>query len=618
MNTFAANLLMLAGPEERDVCILCKANAQGSTAEPAAVQPLAQWAGPASTDTIGLVTTFAPTTASAALGLLMGTKWASTSLTYSFPTSPEDYAYTGEAEDNFAVANAAQQSAVLKVFGMISAATALTFSAAAPGDGLLRFARSDAPPTAWAYYPDGDNEQGGDVWFNMSNGHFDSPQIGNYAFHAALHEIGHALGLKHPHEAAGAFRSVGGTNNSMAYSVMSYASYAGARATGYTNAYGGYAQSLMINDILALQQLYGANYDHNAGDTTYRWDPVTGEFRIDDVEQGAPASNTIFMTVWDGGGTDTYDFSNYTTNLKISLLPGAWSTVSTNQLAVLGGTKRPPGNIANAKLFENDPRALVENAVGGTGNDKMTGNNAANLLQGGAGNDSLAGGNGADTLDGGTGVDTLNGGSGFDWASYLTSEAGVIAHLSNTTTRSGDAVGDRYLGIEGLIGSHHADTLSGSSAANGLDGADGNDLLMGLSGADALDGGAGDDTLVGGAGADRLTGGSGADVFRFTLTVESGKTATSRDLILDFSDIDDLIDLSLIDANTSASGNQAFTLLAEGATFTAAGQLTYRTTSQADGTEITLVEANINANVAADFSIALVGVLSLSDAQFIL
>ena len=132
---------------------------------------------------------------------------------------------------------------------------------------------------------------------------------------------------------------------------------------------------------------------------------------INGVGQGAPGGNKIFQTIWDGNGVDTYDFSNYATNLSVDLRAGGWTTVSAAQLADLGGQTAPgahmaAGNIANAWLYNNDTRSLIENAIGGSGNDSIIGNQANNVLTGGAGNDVLYGLAGNDTLDGGLGSDT--------------------------------------------------------------------------------------------------------------------------------------------------------------------------------------------------------------------
>ena len=178
---------------------------------------------------------------------------------------------------------------------------------------------------------------------------------------------------------------------------MSYRSYTGESTSGYTNGAFGYPQTLMMYDIAAIQYMYGANFNFNAGNTVYKWSPTTGQEFINGVAQTAPGGNTIFMTIWDGGGNDTYDFSNYTTSLKIDLQPGSWTTASTGQLADLGNGHVAIGNIANALLYQNNPTSLIENAIGGSGNDTVTGYTANNALTGGAGNDTIDGLSGTDT-----------------------------------------------------------------------------------------------------------------------------------------------------------------------------------------------------------------------------
>jgi serralysin len=93
------------------------------------------------------------------------------------------------------------------------------------------------------------------------------------------------------------------------------------------------------------------------------------------------------MTIWDGGGTDTYDLSNYSTGVTIDLRPGEWTSTSAVQLANLGNGNMARGNVANALLFGGDTRSLIENAVGGAGNDTLIANQAVNRLTGGAGSD---------------------------------------------------------------------------------------------------------------------------------------------------------------------------------------------------------------------------------------
>ncbi len=151
---------------------------------------------------------------------------------------------------------------------------------------------------------------------------------------------------------------------------------------------------------------------------------------------------------------------------------------------------------------------------GGAGDDTLDGGSGDDTFYGGAGNDTLLGGSGAgaDTLIGGAGADILDGGAGSDdTASYAGSSAGVSVDLQAGTASGGDAAGDSLSGIDNLIGSDFADTLTGDTGANSLDGGAGNDTLSSGGGNDTLDGGAGDDTLDGGAGNDTLDGGLGAD-----------------------------------------------------------------------------------------------------------
>src|SRR5262249_13642559 len=166
-----------------------------------------------------------------------------------------------------------------------------------PTHGELRYAESNAPSTAWGYYPS-TSAAGGDVWFNNSSHYYDSPAKGNYAWLTMMHETGHAMGLKHPQDAIGSFGAMPVDHDSLEYSVMSYRSYIGASTTGgYTNSTASYPQTLMMFDIAALQKLYGANYGTNAGDTVYSWSPTTGQEYVNGASQGALAGNRIFMTL---------------------------------------------------------------------------------------------------------------------------------------------------------------------------------------------------------------------------------------------------------------------------------------------------------------------------------
>ncbi len=165
--------------------------------------------------------------------------------------------------------------------------------------------------------------------------------------------------------------------------------------------------------------------------------------------------------------------------------------------------------------------------------------------------------------------------------------------------------------------------VAGSSGSNSLIGDNANNVLMGLGGNDTLVGGGGNDTLVGGANRDTLTGGTGNDMFVFTSTGDSGTSISSRDVITDFTQGEDHIDLSQIDARTSgggSGGNQDFTFLGEwngaGSEFNNQAQLKYHYVS-VSGVDHTYVEGNVNNGNGADFQIDLVGHVALTASDFI-
>jgi serralysin len=359
--------------------------------------------------------------------LLSGTRWSGT-ITYSFPDSRSDYE-TGyaEATDAFTQVSFAQRQAArfildghspysggpkMALMGVEGFTNASLSDSGFDGADIEIGQSASANPTAYAYYP-GNSPYGGDVWFGDSYD-YRSPEVGNYAFLTILHELGHALGLKHPHEASGVSGATAATaRDALEYSVMSYKSYPGQAAVGYTNETFGFPQTYMVDDIAALQALYGADYTTRGGNNVYSWSPTTGETYVDGVGYGAPgggaggSANRVFLTVWDGGGIDTYSFANYTAALAIDLRPGSFSTTGMAQRAYLGNGHYAQGNIYNALLHEGDPRSLIENAIGGSGDDRITGNDAANKLEGRVGSDILDGLLGSDVLVGGAGADTF-------------------------------------------------------------------------------------------------------------------------------------------------------------------------------------------------------------------
>ncbi|WP_423069086.1 Ig-like domain-containing protein [Devosia sp. CN2-171] len=391
-------------------------------------------------------------------GLLSNSKWADPNLTFSFPTLLSQYGYS---KTGFEPMNSAQQTAVRAILDMIESYTGLNFTEvteSATVHGTLRFGEEDNAGTAYAYMPTS-VVQGGDVWLNHTS--YENPLKGTYSYLTFIHEIGHALGLDHGQDGLAALPT---DHDSLEYSVMTYRSFAGAPLTGYTVKPGSYPTTLMLDDIAALQYLYGANYSTNAGNTTYTWSATTGEMFVNGVGKGASTANKIFMTLWDGDGIDTYDFSNYTTNLIVDLSPGGWTTTSTAQLADLGQSFYPGefarGNIANAYLYGGNTASLIENAKGGSGNDTIVGNQANNTLWG---ND------GADTLTGAAGNDTIYGGNGIDYCvlavnyvdCVVTYDASAMTFLLSSTLGLDTVSGVEYFTF--LDGTYTAASLMGST-----------------------------------------------------------------------------------------------------------------------------------------------------------
>lgn len=360
-------------------------------------------------------------------GLLYPYKWNAQTLTYSFPQKASVY---GVNESDFEPLTEVQKNYVIKILDEISGFTNLRFEKSSDdSNGVLRFAKAYSPATAYAELPH-NADWGGDSWYKI--GLYENPQDGTYDAYGFWHEIGHALGLKHGHEAT-YFGALPYERDSNEFSWMTYRSYVGATGQYYEERYGSGPQSYMMDDIAALQYLYGANFSARATDTIYKWSESSGATWINGEIWRAPPTNTIVLTLWDGGGTDTYDFSDYTNDLFICLEPGQWSMTSPDQLARLdgSGTHLARGNIANANLYQSDQRSIIEKAKGGAGNDEIIGNVANNRLGGGAGNDTLfgdgtflsRGGNdtllgqdGSDRLEGGIGNDVLDGGAGNDTA----------------------------------------------------------------------------------------------------------------------------------------------------------------------------------------------------------
>ena len=232
---------------------------------------------------------------------------------------------------------------------------------------------------------------------------------------------------------------------------------------------------------VTINLISGLGFDGTAeGDTLSGIENVSGSLFDDDLTGDANA-NRLFGSNGDdtlkgGGGADTLDGSNGNDTARYTD-SGSGVTV-----ALLIGT-------GSGGTAQGDTLISIENLVGSTYADTLSGDEEDNVISGGGGDDWLKGGGGADTLDGGTGNDT---------ATYLNYGSGVTVSLLTGTGSGSAAQGDTLSEIENLYGTAYDDTLTGDAGAN------------------ILHGDGGDDTLTGGGGADRLIGWSGVDTATYT------------------------------------------------------------------------------------------------------
>jgi len=414
--------------------------------------------------------------------LMSGVKWGGAigsgmSLSYSFPwtTNQTSYWQSGYPNEPYATyhfgLSTAQQEAVSSALQSWANVANLNFtqineSGAEVGD--FRFAFSSEVPAdvwGWCYYPDNYWATSADVWIN--NDIYSSDfSIGAYSYLSLIHEIGHGLGLKHPGN-----YNVGSTDpeqgpflpadqDNMLYTIMSYydSDINMWFDTQTITAKVVNPQTPMVFDIAAVQYLYGANNDYHSGDDVYTFDDM------------AP----FLMTLWDGGGHDTISEALSPRACLIDLTPGHYSNIQTSRIVdqneIIANNDTINVNGHNYTVHFSNPDnsasynlgiaygAIIEDAIGGSANDRLIGNIADNLLDGGTGDDQLTGEEGNNTLIGGLGTDTA-----------------IYTENRNKVTISTQSDGTYTLSHGG-----YQDTLNGVERLSFNDGSMGIDFAIGL------------------------------------------------------------------------------------------------------------------------------------------
>ena len=258
--------------------------------------------------------------------------------------------------------------------------------------GMIAVGQTTDSNTAYVGRPAGEKDYagngidiGGDIWVNTdadSGNYWDNISRGSVAYKTILEEISHSLGV----DVYSSASNTGSFYDNQKYTVTSYAfasDMIGSSGNANVSAY-----TLQLYDILALQEIYGRNYDKAADDGTV--------WNVSKMHYLSYPNSAFLYTIWDGGGDDDVidasELNGAANGVQIDLRQGHFSSIGNDANGnVIKWDKDAtavdpdPGNVAIAY------HTVIENAIGTNQNDVLVGNDWENELRGLMGDDELYG-----------------------------------------------------------------------------------------------------------------------------------------------------------------------------------------------------------------------------------